>query len=186
LLACLILTAPLLLFACAWSARLPRRIYLGCIALTTVAAFPVQHLLLIGSDLSGARILYMLSLGWAILWGAVFSAIPSSRLRTLAIVWILTWHAVMLHHNLAFWLQVPQQAREVCAEFGRTLAKIQTQAVVSGLPQKKNGVTFLANGFPQCVAMNSDVPASRVSVNGEPNFEWNETTERIEAISERK
>jgi hypothetical protein len=180
----LIYTAPFALIACAWLARMPRRVIIGCVVLTTLAALPVQHLLLIGTDLANTRIAYLLSVGWALLWGGVFGAIPGTRWRVLAIVWLLTWHTVMLRHNLNFWLNVPREAQSVCAAFGRTVATApgQEPAVVRGLPQKKNGVAFLANGFPECVEMNSDVPASRVMVNGHANFEWNETIGRIQRL----
>jgi hypothetical protein len=184
LLSGLIYTAPFALIACAWLARMPKRVIIGCLVLTTVAALPVQHLLLIGTDLANTRIAYLLSVGWALLWGGVFGALPLTRWRVLAIVWLLTWHILMLRHNLDLWLTVPREAQSVCAAFGRTVATAPGQelVVVRGLPQKKNGVAFLANGFPECVAMNSDVPANRVMVNGDASFEWNEAVGRIQPL----
>ena len=70
----------------------------------------------------------------------------------------------MLRHNLGFWLRVPEQAREVCIEFARGIAGTEGPVEVGDLPQRKDGVVFLANGFPQCVEMNSNVPASRIIV----------------------
>ena len=71
--------------------------------------------------------------------------------------WMFAWHMSMLRHNLGFWIRVPEEARSVCADFARTAAAVDGQAVVGGLPQKKDGVVFLANGFPECVAMNKRV-----------------------------
>ena len=177
----MIYLAPLALFACAWLARVPKRVYLGCIALTTLAALPVEHLLLIGTDLANSRIVYLLAVGWALLWGAVFTAIPRSHWRALAIVWMLTWHTVMLRHNLEFWLRIPRQAQSVCTAFGRTVAAAEGPVVVRGLPHRIDGVVFLANGFAECVARNGGVPASRVTTtNGDANFEWNEISGSIE------
>jgi hypothetical protein len=178
--------APVALAACVWSTRVPRRVFLGCVTLTAAAALPVQQLLLIGTDLGNTRVVYLLLVGWAILWGAIFTAIVSIRWRALAMAWMLVWHVLMLRHNLAFWLRVPVEAREICTMFARTVSENEGQAVVGGLPQKKNGVLFLANGFPQCVAMNSDLPSSRVSVYGSANFIWNDAMGRIEPVTPRK
>jgi hypothetical protein len=175
---------PIALGACVWWARVPRRVLLGCIALTTFAAVPVQHLLLIGTDLANTRVLYLLSVGWAILWGAVITSIPRKAWQATAIAWLLVWHALMLRHNLAFWLRVPEEARSVCTAFAQT-ALGEKQAVVSGLPQRKDGVVFLANGFPECVEMNGNLPASRVNVSGEANFAWNEKTGSIEPVAQK-
>lgn len=173
---------PIVLAICVWQARIPRRVFWGCVALTISAALPVQHLLLIGTDLANSRYVYLLSIGWAVLWGSIFTAIPKAGWRAFAISWMLAWHLLMVHHNLAFWLRVPEEARQVCTEFARTVSTMDGTAVVGGLPSRKSGVVFLANGFPECVAMNSGFTASRVSVYGTPNFVWNDATSRIEPV----
>jgi hypothetical protein len=175
---------PIVFAACAWWARLPRRVFLGSVALTLAAALPVQHLLLIGTDLSGARIVYLLSIGWAVLWGGLFSAIARVQWRALAMAWMLVLHTLMLRHNLAAWIRVPEEANRVCAAFARSTSVTQEQVVVSGLPSKKSGVVFLANGFPECVAMNGLVPRKRIQVQDGPgaNFAWNESSGRVEPL----
>jgi len=72
----------------------------------------------------------------------------------------------------------------VCAEFGRAQKMNATLAIVRGLPQKKSDVVFLANGFSECVEMNSGTPHGRIRVENGPraNFAWNEKTERIEPL----
>jgi hypothetical protein len=179
LLTAFVYSAPIALAACAWRARLPRRILLGCLALTVAAALPVQHLILFGADLANTRIIYLLAVGWAVLWGVIFTAIPPAGWRTLAMAWVIAWNVLMLHHNLGFWLRVPAEARAVCEAFGISISGSGGHVVVGGLPQKKDGVVFLANGFPECVAMNSNAPASRISVTGEPNYMWDWSTGRV-------
>ena len=164
---------------CVVLVRIPRRAWFGAFSFTCLVALPAQNLLLIGTDLAQTRVLYMPALGWALLWGAILTAMPRSRGWTVAIIASLICQFLILRHNMAYWLDVPGEARAICASFARTA---KDEAVVAGLPLRKNGVVFLANGFPECVAMNSDVPASRVSVRGSPTHVWNPATGQIEAI----
>jgi hypothetical protein len=159
-------------------------VFLGCIALTLAAALPVQHLLLIDTDLSGSRIVYLLSVGWAILWGNLFSAIPRTHWRVLAIAWALALQALMLHHNLAEWTTIPVQARNACVAFAQTVKSTSGPVVVSGLPSKKRGVVFLHGGFPECVQVNGGPPLGRIQVVDGPgaNYTWNDSSGRIEPV----
>ena len=177
-----LISIPVVLAACAWWGRIPRRVFLGSIALTLAAALPVQHLLLIDTDLSGSRLVYLLSVGWAILWGHLFNAIPRAHWRVLAIAWMLALQALMLHHNLAEWITVPVEARNACVAFAQTVRSTPGPAVVSGLPNKKNGVVFLHGGFPECVQMNGGIPLGRIQVRDGPSADyfWNDSSSRIE------
>jgi hypothetical protein len=166
-------TSPIALQLCAWKARAPKRTIAGCMALTFCAALPVQQLLLIGADLANTRILYMSTVGWALLCGAA--------LTRPALIWLVLWHSLMLHHNLTFWQRVPREAQAICAGFAQTLSANDTRAVVSGLPTRKDGVHFLSNGFPECVAANGSVQSDRVSTTGQPNYIWNAQTGAIES-----
>jgi hypothetical protein len=172
-----------LLAALAWLGRIPRRQLLGCLAMTFVAALPVQHLLLIDSDFSGSRILYLPSIGWAILWGLLLSSVASMRWRWISVASIVTIQMVIAHHNLSGWEAVSRQARVVCSDFGNSVRQRNDLSIVRGLPQKKNGIVFLANGFPECVEMNSGIPRSRIQVNNNnANFSWNEQSQRVEPL----
>ena len=182
ILAVMLCFTPIVFGVCVWRARPSRRFIAGSMAMTVVAALPVQHLLLIGVDLANTRYVYLLSFGWALLWGVVFTSLNGRAWRWFALAWMVTLHLLMARHNLDFWLRVPQEARVVCAEFGQTVLASSGTAIVGGLPQRKNGVVFLANGFPQCVEMNSRVPEGRVTTHGVPNFVWNSTTGRIEPV----
>jgi Dolichyl-phosphate-mannose-protein mannosyltransferase len=179
----LVLT-PMVFAACAWWGRLPRRAFLGSLALTLAAALPVQHLLLIDTDLSGARIVYLLSVGWAVMWGILVSAIPSPFWRASAIAWVLSLNVLMLRHNLAEWIAIPAAAQSVCETFAKTVNATEGPIVISGVPSKKSGVVFLHSGFAECLEMNGHVPLGRVQLREGPgaNFTWNDATGKIEPV----
>jgi hypothetical protein len=169
--------------------RLQGRLLLGASGLILCAALPVEHLLMLGTTLSGTRLLYLPALGWAILCGVLVSALPRTTWRFAALLWMLTVQVLMLEHNLRAWNSVPQLAQTICADFGQNIASLKAQTVqVFGLPQTRTGVVFLQNGFPQCVEMNSGVSHNRIQVvqgalhSTEPAFAWHEPGLRIEAI----
>jgi protein O-mannosyl-transferase len=176
---------PLLLAACAWMARPRRRALLGSIAFIIAAALPVQHLLLLGPDLGGSRELYLVSVGWALLWAVALDGMPRRGGAVVAGL-LLACGAVMLEHNLTVWRDTSAMARAVCADFGRVAARISGPVVVRGLPASREGAVFLHNGFPQCVEMNSGVPAERIQTDDSAAappanvFRWSQTQERIE------
>lgn len=178
---------PLILVACAWLAKPARRRLLGSLAFIVAAALPVEHLLLLSPDLGGSRTLYLGCVGWALLWALVMDSMrPAARIVTACV--LVTLQVSTLEHNLAVWGNTARLAQSVCVEFGRAIADGQEPAVVSGLPATRNGAVFLQNGFPQCMEMNTGVPASRIQEHAEPGareFVWNEATGRIEAATSR-
>jgi len=127
------------------------------------AALPVQHLLLLGPDLAGARYLYLPVAGLAIFWGALIDGCACSWSLGLAAL-LLIFNTAALRHNLGPWRTVPASARAVCLQAGRLLRDDPRPIEVSGLPYKKQGVYFLSNGFPQCVAISSGEDAARIDV----------------------
>jgi hypothetical protein len=176
-------STPVVLAVCAWKSKVPGLAAAGAIAMTICAALPVQHLLLIGIDLANTRFVYLLSVGWALLWGLVFAGLPTPRWRFGAIGAMAALHVLIGQHNLGFWLDVHEEVTQVCTAFAQTISSTPGTAIAGGLPMKKNGVVFLANGFPECVAMNSNLPASKVSVFGTPNYVWNPATNRLEPVA---
>ena len=100
--------------------------------MTVAAALPAHQLLLIGTDLANSRCLYLPTVGWAILWGAIIGSVEKAHWRMLLTVWIVAWNLTMLRHDLAFWLRVPAEARQVCADFGATVAAREGSAVAAG------------------------------------------------------
>jgi hypothetical protein len=184
---------PFVLAACAWMARPARRQLIGCLAFIIAAGLPVQHLLLISPELGGSRILYLGSVGWALLWAVVFDAMALDTTgRTPRIVMacvLLALQGWMLEHNLQVWRDTAELARSVCVAFGQVVAGAPGRVVVRGLPPSRNGAVFLQNGFPQCVEMNTGVPEGRIQMQdlgGEPGvreFVWSELHGRIESIT---
>jgi hypothetical protein len=180
---------PLVLAACAWMARPPRRALAGCVIFIFAAALPVQHLLLLGPALSGSRVLYLGSVGWALLWAFVFDAMDA-RPRIVLACLLLAISASTLEHNLTVWRDTARIARAVCTEFGQLAADASGPIVVRDLPASRMGAVFLNNGFPQCVEMNSGVPAWRIQVggagvqDGAKEFVWNEAAGRIEEATQ--
>jgi hypothetical protein len=136
---------------------------LAGVAFVFAAALPVQHLLLLSPDLAGARYLYLPVAGLAIFWAALIDGCAYSRSLGLAAL-LLTFNTAALRHNLAPWRTVPASAQAVCLQAGRLLRDDPRPIVVSGLPYKKQGVYFLSNGFPQCVAINSGEDMGRIEV----------------------
>jgi hypothetical protein len=155
--------------------------------MTILSALPVQHLLLLGPDLSGAFRLYLPAVGLAIVWSRLFDRIPRWPRSLLASLLVLL-NVAILEHNLAAWNDTTNLAKTVCISFGRSLAGTADTVWVEGLPSRRMGVVFLANGFPQCVAMNSGVPAGRIQIAryGQQRpaearvFSWNDSNSRME------
>jgi hypothetical protein len=168
-----------------WHCMPQRKRVLGAIVMISGAAIPVAHLLMIGPDLSGARILYVPTIGWAVLWGVVLQEIPKTSYRLLGLAWMLILEILMQQHNLRPWMSLPWQSQRVCADFARDNQGRQDRLGVHGLPRTVDGVVMLANGFPECVRMNSPVPNPplRITAGGEPaddDFDWNPNTRRID------
>jgi hypothetical protein len=55
------------------------QLLVAAISWILAAALPVQHLLLIGPDLSGSRILYLPVLGFGLLWAAIAESFPPAK-----------------------------------------------------------------------------------------------------------
>jgi hypothetical protein len=174
-------------------ARPPRRQLIGCVAFIIAAGLPVQHMLLISPDLSGSRILYLGSVGWALLWAVVLDNMALDTMgRTRRVVAaacvLLALQGWMLEHNLEAWRETAELARSVCVAFGQVVAGAPGRVVVRGLPAMRNGAVFLQNGFPQCVEMNTGVPEGRIQMQdlgGEPGvreFIWSEAHSQMEEV----
>jgi hypothetical protein len=149
------------------------------------AALPVVPLLLIGPDLSGARVLYLPSVGVSLLWMQMWSRC-NSRAATLIALPVVLFQLAGLWHNQRIWVQVAERAHDACVDTADMLRENPgTTVVARDLPKTLNGVFFLANGFAQCVALNGGVEATRVrdsSVAGSDAREihWNAQTGRMQ------
>jgi hypothetical protein len=134
---------------------------LAGLAFLLAADLPVQHLLMFQPDFAGARVLYLPVAGLAIFWAAMLERSPGKLTSAMAAV-LLVFNVAALQHNLVPWRSTPAAAAAVCRALGSELAKDPRPALVSGLPERLQGVYFLSNGFPECVEMNSGQAAARV------------------------
>ena len=149
----------------AWAGKLKVR-RAGLIGLFVImAALPVVTLLLIGYDLSGARVLYLPSVGAALLWAEIAESVPNRKLAGVLCALFLMFSLAALEHNQAVWVSVAEESRQACTEAGSVLRN-DPKATLFGfdLPRTKNGVYFLRNAFPYCVAVNGGVEDRRITV----------------------
>jgi hypothetical protein len=169
--------------------RWPR--LLAAIGLVIAASLPVQHLLLGGPDLSGARILYLPVFGFTLLCGLAVQACEPKKIQTLLGTGLVLFQFAALQHNLEIWRQVAFLSQKTCAAIGTELATDSRPIQMEDLPATWKGVLFLKHGFPACVFQNSGQPGQRIRIRQEgqrppdPNvrtFRWNGRTERMEEI----
>jgi hypothetical protein len=147
---------------------------------------PVYQMVLISADLAGAREFYTPSIGLAILVAALVSA-GRTRVALPALSAVLLFHAVMLEHNLRFWGETTRASSRVCREMASVIVSSKARILTPGLPTKRNGVPFLANGFPECVAFFAPSGAERgpeIEVTDEPGwtgrvFTWDPAQDRM-------
>ncbi len=176
--------------------RASRKDLTTCLLWVIAAALPVQHMLLIGTDLNGSRVFYLPVLGLALFWGFLTEGCRPQRVRYLLICGLLLFQVTALEHNLAVWRGVALLAQRTCRQVGAELSRDPRNIAVRDLPPFWQGVYFLHSGFPQCVALNigqnrnTGQNINRVSlqdgaVNGTPGvrlFSWNDVTQRLDEI----
>jgi hypothetical protein len=181
--------AVMLGFIC-WS-KASGSMLLAAISLEIIAALPIHHLLLMTADLAGARVLYLPVFGLALLWGLLVQGCDRRRIRNLLTAGLVIFQVVFLCHNLVIWREVAFFSQRTCRALGHELRGDPRPIIVRGLPATWNGVFFLRNGFPQCVAINSDEPADRVYIEHEAPpppgparvFSWSDTAERFQEVT---
>ncbi len=165
---------------------------MASLLLVLAASLPIQHMLLIGPDLNGARVLYLPLLGFCLFWALLFERRSTSLLAgSLPVIRIIAAQVIYLEHNLRIWKDVASLSKHTCESFGRELGTDNRPVIVTSLPHKRNGVFFLSNGFPQCVALNSSITAENVQVlevtpvswqKSIRLFKWNDSTAKLTAI----
>lgn len=134
----------------ALTTRSARRPPLCSLVILLFALLPVQHLLLIGPSLTGARVLYLPSLGFALFWATILSS-PAHRTSQIGLGSILlAAQLTFLRHNVAVWQEVSVLSQQVCRDVA-ILTEAGSPVFVTDLPSTFKGVYFLANGFDECV-----------------------------------
>lgn len=158
-----------------WGGASRPRLLAG-IAFVLAAVVPVQHILMFTIDFAGARVLYLPLVGLAIFWAALLEGAARRGRRWVAAAVLIGFNVAALQHNLKPWRTTPEAAAAVCRALGREMAHDPRPVWVSGLPDRRQGVYFLSNGFPECVEMNSGQPAGRVHLGDAPpaarQFVW--------------
>ena len=132
------------------------------------AALPAISILLIGPDLAGARILYLPSVGLALMWAEVAESVPNPKLSAAFCGLLLAFQVTALVHNELLWEPVAQTARQACRDAAAYLRTDPSLKIFGlDLPRYRNGVYFLQNAFPFCVAINGSVDDKRIDFGNE-------------------
>jgi hypothetical protein len=138
------------LAAAALTTRSTRRPLFCSLAIVLFTLLPVQHLLLIGPALTGARVLYLPSLGLALLWATIMRSPQRYSWRMgLGCVFVASQLA-FLRHNIAVWQEVSLLSQQVCRQVA-IMTETGSPVFVTDLPSTFRGVYFIANGFHWCV-----------------------------------
>jgi len=134
------------------AARISRKRLVFSLGFVLITALPPLHLLLIGSDLQGARLLYLPSVGFCLLL-AIAAEKTSPRMRFVLPVLLIAFQWAALGHNLERWEYASKKAKAACAAAVQCKGPVAANAEVLGLPGSLDGVYFFANGFPECIEM---------------------------------
>jgi hypothetical protein len=144
----------LIALAVLFSARAEFRRLIFAAAFTVLAALPAVPQLLIGADLQKSRVVYLPSIGFCLLLAILLTRFPT-KLRWALASAVILFQGAALGHNLATWRKASDAVQSACAAVAACPVKPDQKILVTGLPHSINGVYAFANGFPECVAMQS-------------------------------
>lgn len=171
-----------------WRGLVRRRTLFLAIGFLALLALPPLSQLLIGADLQKSRILYLPSVGFCLL---LATAIEQQKAKWAVSIAVLVFNLAALFHNLTAWDHASKKAQAACSAAARCAQSRDGRIVVLGLPHSLQGVYFFANGFPECVEMQSGVDAAKVelretasSVTSPPYsciLDWDGSTEQLSA-----
>lgn len=161
-------------------ARTELALLIFAIGFVVLSALPAVSQLLIGPDLEKSRVLYLPSAGFCLFLAALARALPPrSRIAVAAV--LLCFQAIALEHNLRGWQSASETVRAACAAAAKCAIATGERPVVTGLPRTLHGVYAFANGFPECVAMQTRAaePASPADA---CNFNWDPATGSLKTV----
>ncbi|HWF46987.1 MAG TPA: hypothetical protein VG168_08280 [Bryobacteraceae bacterium] len=172
----------------ALTTRSTRRPLFCSLAVLLFALLPVQNLLLIGPALTGARVLYLPSLGFALFWATILSRLTPTALRTWLGCVLVASQLAFLRHNIAVWQEVSFLSQQVCRDVA-AMTKVGSPVFVADLPPTFRGVYFIGNGFHGCVdhAANAKPPGvvqlkrfSKSDPCGSLRLLWNNSAQKFD------
>jgi hypothetical protein len=149
------------------SARPRRKALWFAMGFLTVSAIPVHLFLLIGSDLEKSRVLYLPSVGFALLVAAALEALRL-RIALAAACAILALQTAALEHNLRIWRGVAQLAENTCLAIARQADATPGAVIVSDPPNDIDGVYFLHLGLRPCIERAAGKRLENLVLTGEP------------------
>lgn len=122
-----------------------RRIWFG-LGFILLAALPVHEFLGIDADLEKSRVLYLPSVGLALVFAAAIEAVRPRVAVTLGCA-ILAFQLAALEHNLFVWDSVSRLAARTCS----SVAAVEGPVAVSDVSNTIDGIYFLHTGLLGCV-----------------------------------
>jgi hypothetical protein len=165
----------------AWRSGNRRTILLG-LGIATLCSLPVHQFLSIGADLEKSRVLYLPSVGLAILFAAL---VERANARVIACACgVVLFQFLALEHNLAVWKRVGYVAERACRVGAEALQSDQQPLAVSGLPNVVDGVYFLHTGYPECVLFQYPQGAGRIRPEPDAetqNYVWDSAARELKA-----
>jgi hypothetical protein len=142
----------------------------------------VLHLLLIGPDLEKSRVVYLASVWFALLLGALWTAAPRP-VAVAAAASILAFNLVAMRHNLRIWHSVGNIHIAACDAVSAGAAASPEGIVALSMPNVIDGVYALKTGLPECVEIRHGIPAARVHLerlgSTLPVYEWDAADRKV-------
>lgn len=159
---------------------------LAAIAFCVLALLPAISLASLDARLTGARIYHLATIGFALIVACLYDGFSNKRLAVPVVAAFLVLQCAALVHNLEIWRDTAQLAQRTCSSFARFADEPQPLTVLP-LPRTHNGVFFLANGFQDCVYVNSGkrvaiVPPG-VNSGARSVFKWDQQSQSIRKVN---
>jgi hypothetical protein len=168
--------------------RTSRRSLALIAAFPMIAALPVSHMLLIGSDLRSITHVYLPSAGFCIFLAAAIDGVRQKRAAIAAGAAVLLFQFAATAHNTIIWDRIAHLADDVCTMATREAVRSKWPPVFADPPRVLDGLPFFTDGLPECVGMRA--PGATVWVALSPDlpdddpdvamFVWNEERRRFE------
>lgn len=123
-----------------------------------LALLPPHFMLLVGSGLTGSRVLYLSSVGAAIFIALLLAGIESGGIRQGSKLLLVVLFSLGLFHNLRAWQWTSEQTQRFLIELKRMEPSPPPGAefAIRGLPGTLRGVYFLHAGLTEAIDLTFD------------------------------